>query len=118
VAALLAVGITDTHMQEMHFGPILFREECVFKREIRMSHPVEVHVRLSKARPDASRWSFRQEFVRADGTLCAVLTAEGAWIDMKLRKVTAPPAELANGMLTLPRTDDFEMLAMPEEKKA
>ena len=113
IAALRSVGITDQRMQEHAFGPIIFREECVFKREVRMGVGMEIVFQLSKARSDGSRWSFRHEFVRDDGTVCAVLTTDGAWIDMKLRKLTVPPQDLMNAFMELPHSDDFETLPMP-----
>lgn len=111
VEALLRSGITPQVMTDAHFGPILFREECVFRREMRLEDKVDIHVRLSKARPDGSRWSFRQEFVRNDGTLCAVLSVDGAWMDTQLRKLTVPPQEHMSRFLGIPRTDDFVLLA-------
>ena len=110
VEALRSVGITSQRMQVNDFGPILFREECVFRREIRLGEKVDILFHMSKARPDGSRFSFRHEFVREDGTVCALLTVDGAWIDTKLRKLTVPPLELMTRFLGLPRTEDFEFL--------
>jgi acyl-CoA thioester hydrolase len=50
-------GLTPFIMQQNHIGPILFREECVFKREIHFNDSVEVDVRLLKSTPDMSRWT-------------------------------------------------------------
>ena len=33
---LYQFGLTTDIMQQLNFGPILFREECVFKKEIKM----------------------------------------------------------------------------------
>lgn len=112
---LIASGITPGHMQQLNLGPILFREECVFKRELRLGQKVEIRLFLSKARMDGARWSMRHEFIRDDGTLCAVLTTDGAWIDTKLRKLTSPPRELMERFLALPRTQDFEELPLPAD---
>nr|MBP8824794.1 thioesterase family protein [Flavobacteriales bacterium] len=90
---------------------ILFREECLFKREIRLGDQVDLLVRLSKARADGSCWSFRNEFMRKDGQLCAVLNVEGAWIDTQKRKIAILPAELMHRFLDLPHSADVELLA-------
>lgn len=118
VAWLFSVGLTPPHMLEGNFGPILFREECIFKREIQLGHNVEILLRLSKARADGSRWSMRHEYVRDDGTVCAVLTVDGAWIDTKLRKLTAPPQQYMQPFLGLARTPDFEALSSPPAEAA
>lgn len=111
VEMLFASGITPAVMRQANIGPVLFREECLFKREVRLGDQCALHVWLSKARADGSRWSFRQEFVRQDGLLCAVLHVDGAWIDTELRKVAIPPQALMKQFLDLPRTADFELLA-------
>jgi acyl-CoA thioester hydrolase len=100
-------GITLRMMQEHGFGPILFREECVFKREIRLGDAITIDLRLKATREDRSRWSFRHHLTRNDGTLCAVLNVDGAWMDTRQRKLTAPPAVAIEALDQLPRTEDF-----------
>lgn len=104
------IGITMTLMQQEGFGPVLFREEAVFKREIRFHDRITIDVELCGAREDRSRWSFRHRLVRADGTLCAVLTVEGAWMDTRLRKLAAPPALAIEALDKLPRSEDFRWI--------
>lgn len=57
-----------------------------------------------------SRWTFRHELIREDGTLCAVLTVDGAWIDTQLRKLTVPPGVTQEILAAIPRTEDFEWI--------
>src|SRR5688500_7605216 len=84
------LGLTLQVMREQHFGPVLFREECLFKREIRLSDKVTITARMAKLRPDASRWSIRHEFLSEEQKVMAILTVEGAWIDTRLRKLASP----------------------------
>jgi acyl-CoA thioesterase FadM len=49
-------------LQTGHFGPILFREECIFRKKIGLSDTIFMHTKISKMRPDASRWSIVHEF--------------------------------------------------------
>jgi acyl-CoA thioester hydrolase len=37
IEILEELGLTLKIMQEQHFGPVLFREECFFRREIHLS---------------------------------------------------------------------------------
>src|SRR5258708_30725480 len=67
-------GMNTKLMHELHFGPILFREECVFKKEIRLSDTVILTAKLANARPDGSRWSIVHEFLSAQGRPFAILT--------------------------------------------
>lgn len=108
--ALSAAGITMRTMQELHFGPILFREECTFRREIKLHDEVFVELKLRHLSRDHSRFSFAHTFTKADGTYCATLIVEGAWMDTRLRKLAAPPAVASDALDHLPRTDDFTWL--------
>lgn len=100
-------GLTLKVMKELNFGPVIFREECLFKREIMYGEQVFVQVEMTKLRKDFSRWSVRCSFHKPDGTLAALLTVEGAWMDTVQRKLTLPPAVGAELIETLPKSADF-----------
>lgn len=100
-------GLTYAAMHEQHFGPILFREEAIFKREVRPGDVMMMNVLVTKLRRDYSRFSFRHELTRADGTLCAILNVDGAWIDTQIRKLTVPPAIVARMVEEGPKAEDF-----------
>ena len=101
-------GLTYAVMQEQHFGPILFREEAIFRREVRPGDVMAMNVLVTKLRRDYSRFSFRHELTRADGTLCAILNVDGAWIDTQIRKLTVPPAIVGRMVEEGPKAEDFE----------
>jgi acyl-CoA thioester hydrolase len=103
-----AVGLTAGMMQQLRFGPILFREECIFKKEIRLGDNVSINLALAKSRKDYSRWSIRHEIMKNGDTVCAILTVDGAWIDIEKRKLTVPPGLVLEVFSKMPRTDDFE----------
>ncbi|MCW5920970.1 MAG: thioesterase family protein [Saprospiraceae bacterium] len=108
VAFLDAHGITYRLMAEQHFGPILFREEAVFRKEVRPGDELFINVLVTKLRRDGSRFSFRHELTRADGTLCAVMNVDGAWIDTRLRKLAVPPPAVAEALQGTAKSNDFE----------
>jgi len=108
--ALGKVGITLRTMQEQHFGPVLFREECTFRREIKLHDEVTIELKLRHLSKDHSRFSFVHTFTKADGTYCATLIIEGAWMDTRLRKLTTPPQLAGEAMDHLPRAEDFVWL--------
>ena len=107
VEILEQLGLTLRVMQTQHFGPILFREECVFRKEIKLSDVIVMKTKMSKMKADASRWSIVHEFYN-DEKLCAVITVDGAWMDTKLRKIATPTPEIIIEALSVfPKTDDF-----------
>lgn len=107
VEMLESLGMNADAMTALGIGPILFREETVYMREIRPGDTVKVTCALSKCREDGSRWSFVQKIYRGDDVAAAKITVDGAWIDLEKRKLTAPPAEFNNLFLNLPRTEHF-----------
>jgi acyl-CoA thioester hydrolase len=108
IEILEEVGLTLKVMQAQHFGPILFREECVFRKELKISDKITINTKISKMKPDASRWSIQHEFKKEDGTLCAVITVDGAWMDTKLRKLASPTPEIAvEALNVIPKSEDF-----------
>ena len=85
-----AIGLTVGFMQQEGFGPVLFREECVFRREIRYGDQIQLTSKLIKARRDFTRFSIQHEFIRNDGTLCAVLTIMQPGLILKSEKLQYP----------------------------
>lgn len=108
IEILESLGLTMKVLQTSHFGPILFREECIFRKEIGLSDTIFMHTKISKMRSDASRWSIIHEFKNAEDKLCAIITVDGAWMDTTLRKIANPtPAIAMEAMSSIPKTADF-----------
>jgi acyl-CoA thioester hydrolase len=102
-------GVNTAFMREHHFGPILFREECIFKREIKLDDLVTIDLQLVKAKTDHSRWTVRHIITR-NNEHAATLIMDGAWIDTVKRKLTIPPQLAHETFEKMPRTENFEWL--------
>ena len=107
---LASNGITAQFMQAMHFGPVLFREECVFKKEIHFSDSITIDLKLVKARKDGSRWTMQHQIFKNNEIVAAVITLDGAWIDTQKRKLTVPPPEVMRMFERGPKADGFEWI--------
>ncbi|WP_300566169.1 acyl-CoA thioesterase [Flavobacterium sp.] len=104
-------GLTMKIMQQQHFGPIIFREECVFRKEIRLADTITISTKVGKMKEDASRWTIIHELKNEEGAICAILTIDGAWMDTHLRKLAHPtPAIVQQVMNLFPKTEDFIIL--------
>jgi acyl-CoA thioester hydrolase len=101
-------GLTPAMMQQMGFGPILFREEAIFRKEIRLGDIIHLDLRLVKAKRDYSRWSITHDIKKEDGTLCCKLTVEGAWINVKERKLFTPPEIVRDVFSKMQLSEEFE----------
>jgi acyl-CoA thioester hydrolase len=103
-------GLTGAVMQGLAFGPILFREECVFRKEIRQGDKITIDLALSKARRNYSRWTIHHIIRKNDDVLCATLTVDGAWINTLERKLATPPEVVEKVFSQMPVRADFQWL--------
>jgi acyl-CoA thioester hydrolase len=104
---LESLGLLPPKLYEYKIGPVLFREELIYLREIGINEYIKVTCEVIKARPDGSRWSIRHDLYRGDGIKAAVIIADGAWIDMEKRKLTLLPTELSESFMSAPRSSDY-----------
>lgn len=104
------LGMTVEKMQTLQIGVILLREECVFRREIVPGDQVTITLELVKAKKDFSRWSIRHRIHKNGDTVAALLTVDGAWIDMEKRKLAIPSAEMVPAFESLDKAEDFVWL--------
>ncbi|MGN6399360.1 MAG: acyl-CoA thioesterase [Flavisolibacter sp.] len=103
-------GLTADVMQQLQFGPILFKEECVFRREIKLADEVRMNLQLIRAKKDFSRWSIQHQITKNGDTLCAVLTVDGAWMNVVQRKLTSPPEQVHEVFSKMPQAEGFEWI--------
>lgn len=110
VACFSQYGLTNQKFEELRIGPILFREEALFKREIKFEDRVTVDLEVTKASPDFSRWSIRHHFYKEDGILAALINLDGAWMDILTRKLAVPDTYIRNVFNDFPISSDFEQI--------
>lgn len=108
-------GMGAHELYKNGIGPVVFREEMIYLREVRMNDYLKVTCELVKSRADGSRWSIRHEIFRGDGVKAAVINLDGAWIDIQKRKLAPLPPELAERFDKAPKSADY-VLDVPKEK--
>jgi acyl-CoA thioester hydrolase len=107
---LRAMGLTESVFHQLQIGPILFREESRFKRELQMGDSVAIDLHLLAARRDFSRWTIRHQLFKNNDTLAAILTVEGAFLNTQLRKLAVPPSLAGDTFNSMPRAEEFTWL--------
>lgn len=100
-------GFSSKRMGELNIGPILFKEECSFIREIKPEDIITISVLKGELAPDASRWVLHHELFNQDGKKCAHITIKGAWMDLRLRKLTIPPEVVAKAFHELSEGEEY-----------
>ncbi len=101
-------GLTNAMMHELNVGPILFREEAVFRKEIRLGDQLRINLQLMKAKKDFSRWTIRHQIIKGENVLSAIVTVDGAWINTLQRKLATPPSEVIAVFEQMPQASEFE----------
>jgi acyl-CoA thioester hydrolase len=103
-------GLTTKKFEEFNVGPILFREEAMFRKEIRLEDQITITVEMYKSTEDYSRWSLRHQFLKEDGGLATTLNIDGAWIDLNLRKLSKPNEFISKIFSEFPKSQDFQWI--------
>ncbi|GAB3634896.1 hypothetical protein GCM10027422_04860 [Hymenobacter arcticus] len=95
---LATIGYDIRRFAELRLGPILFREETKFLKELHGGERIRVEGRVTAAAPDGSRWTILHTIYKADGRVAATVEVDGAWLDLDRRKLTVPPTDLAQAL--------------------
>ncbi len=110
VALFDAYGVALNKMVQQQLGPVLFREETLFYREIHMSQQIHVRVSIEKMRKNTTKWTICSEFFSDNKEPLAKVTVDGSWLDLKARKITVPSDELIAVFQEFPKSANFEWL--------
>lgn len=100
-------GITEAVMRQHSIGPVLFREECLFKREIKFGDTIYISLKLRYVSADFRKFSMVHEIVKKDNEVAALLTIDGAWMHTQQRKIIVPPQIVIDSLDKMPKADDF-----------
>lgn len=103
-------GFAASEFAKLQIGPVVFRDEVDYYREFRLLESVTVTLQLAAISDDAGRFKLRNEFFKDSGELAARVISHGAWLSLTARKLTVPPPALAEVLLQLPRSADFQLL--------
>jgi acyl-CoA thioester hydrolase len=117
VAYLESKGVGLEWMTRNAVGPVLFREEARFQRELRLGDQLEIDVRLAAASAEGRKWRMRHRIFRAT-EVAATIELDGAWLDLRARKIVVPPNELVGAFADMPRTEDFTVLTSSKPQPA
>lgn len=98
-------GLKEFHQSRL--GPILFREDLRYLREIRPGEKITVTCEAVGISPNRKHWKIRHRIYRQDGELACVIDCQGAWFDLAQRKVISAPPALATVMEKMPRSEDY-----------
>jgi len=95
-------GFNAEEMNKLNLGPILFKEECTFIKELTLEDTIRVNLLKGEVSENGARWTLHHEIFNSKNEKCAHITIKGAWMDLSIRKLTIPPITLAKAIHKLP----------------
>ncbi|PIE01612.1 MAG: thioesterase [Acidobacteria bacterium] len=98
-------GLTGKKMKELKVGPVLFKEECTFIKELSPNDSIRVNIK--KGGVPGAKWVFHHEIINQRGEKCAHIKVQGAWLDLESRKLTVPPEGTFEAINQLPLGEDY-----------
>ena len=105
-------GYSINDFAKLNIGPILFKEETEFYKEINLSENISVTMTLEGASKNLERWRFTHEIYNQKKQLAAKIKVYGAWIDLIKRKLTLPPSNFAAIFNELNKTENFSEIEL------
>lgn len=113
-------GFPPKYFRELGVGPVMRKDEVEYFREIGLSETVTVTHAVLAMSADGSRFVVENEIWTESGERAATVRSTGGWLDLKARKLIAPPADLLAAFLKVPRAPGFVALSprsKPDQKK-
>ncbi|NQD72367.1 thioesterase family protein [Sphingobacterium shayense] len=100
-------GLSLEEFAKRGIGPILFREELVYHREVGLDETIIVKVELTKLNTVNFRFSFRHEIYKENGIKAATVNVDGAWLNLRERKLTTIPEDWVPIIERIPKSNDY-----------
>ncbi|MEV7080857.1 acyl-CoA thioesterase [Streptomyces sp. NPDC093516] len=94
LAFMVTAGWTPKAIHRAGVAPVTLSDEVRYLREVFPAELVTVSTRVIGLSADVSRWRFEHILTRESGETAAEVRTLGAWIDLGIRKIIAPPTEL------------------------
>lgn len=104
---MIHIGLSVNECAKYGIAPILFREETIFHKEIKMDEEISVAVEMTKHIIANNRFSITHFVYKADGIKSATVNVDGAWFDLQTRKLTTLPENIVNMVNQIPKSENF-----------
>ncbi len=105
-------GMSIEDFAKENLGPILFKEETSFYKEIHMGEDITVNLTLKALSNKLERWKLQHQLFNEADKLAAQVNVYGAWIDLHKRKLATPSEKFKNLFSSLDKTEDFEEIVL------
>lgn len=86
-----SIGMTSEFCEQQGFGPVLFKEETEYRREVHINEVLRVTVEVGEATGFSKSVQMVQHIYKPCGTLAAIHRCVIGFMDMVERKIVALP---------------------------
>ena len=100
-------GFPPSEFRRLAIGPVVRKEELEYFREVGLHDTVTVTYAALAMSADGARFVVENEIWSAAGERAATLRSTGGWLDLRARKLVAPPPALLAVFAKVPRADGF-----------
>lgn len=100
-------GFPPSEFRRLAIGPVVKKDELEYFREIGLHETVTVTYAVLALSADGARFVIENEVWSARGERAAVIRSTGGWLDLRARKLVAPPAALLAAFQQVPRAAGF-----------
>lgn len=107
--------IDMNYFNQHQIGPILFKEETSFLKEILPGEDVKVNIELLGVSANGERWKIRHIIYKENGVKTAQIEVYGAWICYETRKLTTPPISIIQLFEAFEKTNDYKPILLKNE---
>ncbi len=110
-------GFSLSKIKEHNIGPVVFYEHMYYFKESFIGTPITVTIEVSGLSEDGMFFMFEHNFYNHKGENLAYCEMQGAWIDLKARKLTALPEELLAMAQKFPKSESFKILTKADTRQ-
>jgi acyl-CoA thioester hydrolase len=101
-------GFTLARFASEKFGPVVFRDELTYRKELRLMDEFAVDFELVGLSENGTVFRVRNTFRNVSKDVVASVTSEGVWFDLEHRRPRIPPSDLDSLMRALRHANDFK----------
>jgi acyl-CoA thioester hydrolase len=103
-------GFAPGEFRRLSIGPVIRKDDVEYLREIGLHENVTVTYAVLAMSDDGSRFTIENEIWTATGERAAIVRSSGGWLDLRTRKLVAPPPELFAAFAQVSRAPGFTRL--------
>ena len=103
-------GFPPSEFRRLALGPVVRKDELEYFREVGLHERVTVTYAVLAMSADGARFVLENEIWTAAGQRAATVRSTGGWLDLRARRLVAPPAELLAAFVQVPRAPTFAEL--------